>query len=365
MRYLLPGLTLMLGLSWTAVGQASYFGYSLNLNFGAEEPVIQQGGVFRDIVWNNFDTPSLDGQVDLQIDYLGKPSDSQVSLMFDAPRIGIADNVTAENPDDVRIMRGYLDSPSTIMLDNLDKIFPPLQTDATYSVILYTYGGGTGDEGKYRVNDQEQIRVDLGDFTGDYRPGGDGNVLVFKGLVGPSLTIETEGFGPVNAMSLIYCRPGDFNGDGVLDVEDLNKLNEVVKSGEGDFNFDVNFDLTVDFRDVLCWIKCSKGTCIGDVNLDGVFDSNDLIDVVQHNLYETDEVATWTTGDFNGDCKFDSNDLIAALADGCYESGEALSRPVETTAIPEPPTALLLTCLLPVIRRRSPFNREPLPNPSP
>ena len=49
---------------------------------------------------------------------------------------------------------------------------------------------------------------------------------------------------------------------------------------------------------------------IGDVNLDGVFDSRDLIIVFQQGKYESGEAATWATGDWNCDGEFNAADLI-------------------------------------------------------
>lgn len=58
----------------------------------------------------------------------------------------------------------------------------------------------------------------------------------------------------------------------------------------------------------------------GDANLDGFFDSSDLVDILALGEYEDDLVGNshWLTGDFNGDEEFDSSDLIAALAEGWY-----------------------------------------------
>lgn len=59
----------------------------------------------------------------------------------------------------------------------------------------------------------------------------------------------------------------------------------------------------------------------GDVNGDGKFDSQDLVLVAQAGKYE-DEVlanATYEEGDWNGDGDFDTTDLIYAFAAGCYE----------------------------------------------
>jgi hypothetical protein len=61
----------------------------------------------------------------------------------------------------------------------------------------------------------------------------------------------------------------------------------------------------------------------GDVTGDGVFDSADLIAVLQHGQYE-DSIArnsTFATGDWNGDQEFDSGDIIFVMQAGIYQGG--------------------------------------------
>ena len=78
----------------------------------------------------------------------------------------------------------------------------------------------------------------------------------------------------------------------------------------------------------------------GDVNVDGLFDSADLVEVFQVNEYE-DGIAgnsTWTDGDWNGDGEFDSGDLVVAFQDGNYEAGQRLA----TVTVPEPKSIVML-----------------------
>ena len=59
---------------------------------------------------------------------------------------------------------------------------------------------------------------------------------------------------------------------------------------------------------------------IGDSNLDGIFNSTDLIVVFQAGEYE-DGIAnnsSWGTGDWNGDGEFDTADLVYAFQAGTY-----------------------------------------------
>ena len=59
----------------------------------------------------------------------------------------------------------------------------------------------------------------------------------------------------------------------------------------------------------------------GDANLDGVFDSKDLVAIFQSGKFESGESATWGEGDWNGDGRFDTSDLTAAFQDGRYLNG--------------------------------------------
>jgi hypothetical protein len=76
----------------------------------------------------------------------------------------------------------------------------------------------------------------------------------------------------------------------------------------------------------------------GDANIDGVFNSIDLIDVLANGEYEDTIVgnSTWSEGDWSNDNEFDSGDLIEALATGVYQ-------PAATVApVPEPAAHFLL-----------------------
>jgi hypothetical protein len=334
-------------------GYASSFGFSVNINFGAEQPVREGAGVFGDRIWNNFQVPTDDRPVPVFADRLGTVGQSPANISWAAPQLGRTDRVQTNDPNDAAMMRGFLESPSVITLRNLDQVVLNRRVPLNYSLILYTFGGRAGAQGQYTVNGITQDHIDSALFDGDFRAGLNGNVLIFNNLNLPNLTIETEGWGPINAMRLIYCRPGDVDGNGTVDVDDLEILNEAVRVGDGELNYDINLDLMVDFQDVMSWIKCSKGTCVGDVNLDGVFDSGDLVQLFQVGIYESGGTAKWTSGDWTGDFKFDSSDLLLAFQEGCYEAGDAFAidgsclaevASAQLTAIPEPSSAGLLGC---------------------
>ena len=62
---------------------------------------------------------------------------------------------------------------------------------------------------------------------------------------------------------------------------------------------------------------------IGDSNDDGVFDSLDLVKVLQANKYKNgiSANATFDEGDWNGDGVFDQQDIVAALQTGNFLQG--------------------------------------------
>ena len=112
---------------------------------------------------------------------------------------------------------------------------------------------------------------------------------------------------------------GDFNGDGIVTAADVNLLTTGISS-TSDVRFDVNQDGTVDPNDRKHMIEVTLGSVFGDSNLDGKFDSSDLVFVFQQAKYETPNAIDvgWEDGDWNGDGKFTSADLVLAMQAGNY-----------------------------------------------
>ncbi len=125
---------------------------------------------------------------------------------------------------------------------------------------------------------------------------------------------------------------GDFNGDNVLDSEDIDLLTTAVVMTPTDLTFDLNDDEVVTDADVEVWVKNLRKTWVGDANVDGEFNTKDLVDVLTVGKYETGEFAVWSEGDWNADGKFGTSDFVAALIDGGYDLGERN----EVAAVPEP-----------------------------
>jgi hypothetical protein len=132
--------------------------------------------------------------------------------------------------------------------------------------------------------------------------------------------------------------PGDFNEDGQLTVEDINLLSAEVRAGTNNVQFDLNNDASVNDADRTVWVTSLRNTYFGDADLNGQFNSGDLVTVLASGTYETGADSGWGEGDFDGDGRTGSSDLVAALADGGYEAGP---RGAVAAAVPEPSSMAL------------------------
>ncbi len=138
---------------------------------------------------------------------------------------------------------------------------------------------------------------------------------------------------------------GDFDRDGLLTVADIDRL----VPGSTDLQFDLDANGVVDLADRTVWVKSLVQTWYGDANLDGEFNTGDLVQVLETGKYETQQYASWSEGDWNGDGVFGTGDLVIALEDGGYEQGPR----TDAMAVPEPAGWLLLLMgLLPSLHRR-------------
>ena len=140
---------------------------------------------------------------------------------------------------------------------------------------------------------------------------------------------------------------GDFSGNGMLDLDDINMLLVEIAAGQGE-GFDLNDDGLVDRADIRIWVEELKGTYLGDANLDGAFDTSDMVLVFQAGKYEQDVEALWHEGDWTGDLHFDSSDFVAAVANiECWGDLNGFGcGPHAVNAVPEPawPVWLIVCC---------------------
>ena len=72
----------------------------------------------------------------------------------------------------------------------------------------------------------------------------------------------------------------------------------------------------------------------GDANLDGDFNSMDLVQVLRAGKYETSQTAEWSEGDWNLDGVFDRKDLVAALQRGAYSPQSFAAHPGVENEVP-------------------------------
>ena len=80
--------------------------------------------------------------------------------------------------------------------------------------------------------------------------------------------------------------PGDVNQDGHLTSSDVDELCLAIASGRNDAIFDLNQDRRVTREDLDQLLAEGFQTGPGDVNLDGIFNSSDFVQVFQAGQYE-------------------------------------------------------------------------------
>lgn len=125
-------------------------------------------------------------------------------------------------------------------------------------------------------------------------------------------------------------------------AEDVDLLIAAILSEEFEPALDFDNSGAIDSADLHHLVSDKLGTYRGDANLDGEFNSGDLVQVFQAGSYETGNAANWSEGDWNGDGGFDSGDFVAAFQGGGYEQGPRRT----VRAVPEPTGMLGLVAAL-------------------
>ena len=96
-----------------------------------------------------------------------------------------------------------------------------------------------------------------------------------------NIEIESIRIEPVGAAV-----PGDYNRNGALDAGDLDMQAQVIAAETNDPEYDLNGDDVVDYADREMWVNDLKNTWIGDSNLNGEFNSGDMVQVFARGKYE-------------------------------------------------------------------------------
>lgn len=130
---------------------------------------------------------------------------------------------------------------------------------------------------------------------------------------------------------------GDFDVNAELNATDLDLMADEMRAGLNHQGYDVNSDGVANLEDRRYWVHDLANTYFGDSDLNGVFDTEDLVSVFSAGKFELDGKTSWSEGDWNGDRRFDSGDLVIAFQDGGFETGR---RP---EVVPEPSSAVMLT----------------------
>ena len=126
----------------------------------------------------------------------------------------------------------------------------------------------------------------------------------------------------------------DFNGDGVVDHRDVDLFCSELRSAIPDMTYDLTRDGVVDEADRDEFILRILGSTYGDANLDGSFDSSDLVQVFAQGEYEdaVDGNSGWADGDWDCDGEFSTSDLVLAFQTGDYQRDAAAQSKSSLTA---------------------------------
>ena len=125
---------------------------------------------------------------------------------------------------------------------------------------------------------------------------------------------------PATVIDFVVPGRGDFNNDGVIDAVDMDLLCAAMHQDDPPPQFDLTSDGVVNDQDRDAMVFNELKSTYGDANLDGQFDSSDLVFVFVSGEYEdgTSGNSGWSAGDWNCDLEFDSSDLVLALQTGGY-----------------------------------------------
>ncbi len=122
---------------------------------------------------------------------------------------------------------------------------------------------------------------------------------------------------------------GDLDHDGIVNADDIDLLALAIRQGMTAPPFDLDDNGLVDDDDFQYLIQNILQTTAGDANLDGLFNSSDMVEVFQSGEYEDDLEGNsgWARGDWDGDGDFTSADMVAAFQAGSYEQPAAAAAP--------------------------------------
>ncbi len=141
----------------------------------------------------------------------------------------------------------------------------------------------------------------------------------------------------------------DYAADLTMDGRDIDRMGRAIRDPTRvDWREFQRYDLDgsgmLDRDDLETMLQTYLGVDFGDMNLDGYFDSTDLIDALAAGFYDRPVEAGWSSGDWNQDTRFDSTDLLIAFQTGNYVASHGLppDAPIAPSPmVPEPSGAAL------------------------
>jgi len=203
-----------------------------------------------------------------------------------------------------------------------------------------------------------------------------GNQLLVEGALDLQFTVSLDSaLGPVplqvgvkqtlKAVAPVPT-PGDLNGDGQTNAADIDLLAAGLRAGRTEPAWDLQPDGRVDLADHRFLVENILRTYLGDSNLDGEFNTGDLVQVFQQGQYEDASPGNslWASGDWDGNGDFSTADFLIAFQGGGFEAGPRAAVAASDAAVvsvPEPTaSALLLAGLLSLasFRPRQPSRRH-------
>jgi len=167
-------------------------------------------------------------------------------------------------------------------------------------------------------------------------------------------TVFPEGFDPMGKrFVLIESSKGDTDGDGSLDIDDLDviasrSMDPLFRDWLPDELFDVNADGSINSTDIRFWLTELREALPGDSDLNGTVEFQDFLSLSD----SFGGPGAWRNGDFDFDGRVGFPDfLVLSAAFGSSEIAESTS----TTSVPEPNSNRALTliaCALIATRKR-------------
>ncbi|MEM1445033.1 MAG: hypothetical protein AAGF84_03190 [Planctomycetota bacterium] len=193
----------------------------------------------------------------------------------------------------------------------------------------------------------QDVRLAVGAFASP-----DGGALVPGASVGDGLNGDGDLLGNEFILVSLALLMADINGDGAMDLTDLDALAITLQEGQQHSQTDVDQDGVVNMADLDAWLAI-KGTTPGDADLDGDIDLADVAALsAAYGLGrgyngDPDGWASWVNGDFDLDGDVDFADAMILRNHASASVGEAV-----IAAVPEPAAGLVLGGLGLVLRLR-------------